>query len=261
MALDRRRLAVLWLVGLSVGGIAALLILGPIPQPAAYHDFADRRPWIGMPNAADVLSNAAFLAVGAAGLLAVARSRRDAHPPEPWERRAFSAYAAGLACTAVGSAVYHLHPTDASLVWDRLPMSVTFAALAALLFGERLSPRAGRLSLVPLALLGVASVALWAWTLDRMPGGDLRAYVLVKYATLAAAILLLVFVPEPRATRAPVWQSLAAFCAATAFEIGDASVFRATGGLLSGHTVKHVVAALAAAFVLGWFSRRRALAQ
>jgi len=50
--------------------VLALLVCGvfwlfmpAVAQPASYHAFADERPWLGIPNAADVLSNLAFVAV------------------------------------------------------------------------------------------------------------------------------------------------------------------------------------------------------
>ena len=259
MASPLPRLATLSLVGLALGGVVALVVHGPIPQPDAYHAFADARPGLGIPTAADVLSNLGFLVVGIAGLRAVVRARRDARAPEPSETRAFACYAAGIAVTAVGSVVYHLDPTNASLVFDRLPMTFAFCAFATLVVGERVSARAGRRALVPLLLAGVGSVLAWAVTLQFSPGGDLRAYAFVKYAIPAGAVVLLLAVPEPRATRAPIVLALVTFALATGFELGDGAVFRATEGAVSGHTVKHLVASLAAAFPLGWFARRRDL--
>src|SRR5690349_6021785 len=46
----------------------AMAIHGPIFQPEGYHAFADNRPLLGLPNAADVLSNAGFLLVALWGL-------------------------------------------------------------------------------------------------------------------------------------------------------------------------------------------------
>ena len=52
-------------------GVRALLLtfvvwaaLPAIPQDPSYHFFADQRQWLGIPHAADVLSNAAFVLVG-----------------------------------------------------------------------------------------------------------------------------------------------------------------------------------------------------
>lgn len=255
----RQRWGAAAVVGLLLGGVAAALVSGPFPQPQAYHDFADRRAFLGIQNGMDVLSNAPFLIVGLLGIRAALASRRAPYPPAPWERAGFLAFASGVALVALGSAAYHLDPRDSTLVLDRLPMALAFSALFALVLGERVSARVGRATLLPAVLVGIASVAHWAWTLSRAPGGDLRAYLVVKYVPLLSLVALLSLVPEPRSTRGPLWASFAAFAVATAFEVLDAPVFRATGGLVSGHTLKHLLAAGATAFLLAWFSRRSSL--
>ena len=70
-----------WCVALTLLAGAGLWQLMPVvPQPAGYHGFADDRSFLGIPNAADVLSNLAFVAVGAFGLFRVQQGHR------PWCR-------------------------------------------------------------------------------------------------------------------------------------------------------------------------------
>jgi hypothetical protein len=135
-------------------------------------------------------------------------------------------------------------------------MSVAFTAFFALVLGERLGDRVGRRALVPLVSLGIASVLHWSATLDARPGGDLRAYAVVKLVPPLLTVVLLVLVPRPRETRGPIAASLVLFGVATALELLDAQVLRATGGVVSGHTLKHLVAAAAAACLLAWVGRR-----
>src|SRR6266516_3730666 len=66
-------------------GVAALLltflawtVLPAIPQDPGYHLFADQRQWLGIPHAADVLSNAAFVLVGLYGIARLAARGRAA---------------------------------------------------------------------------------------------------------------------------------------------------------------------------------------
>jgi hypothetical protein len=251
----RRRRAGIAAVALAAAAVVGVALAGPIPQDPAYHAFADHATRLGVRNAADVLSNVAFLVVG---LVLIARGGRTRDVPA-WERRAFLAYGVGVLLTAFGSAYYHLDPRHETLVWDRLTMTVAFTAFFALVLGERLGAAVGRRALVPLLAVGIASVATWAATLAAIPGGDLRAYVVVKYVPPAVALLLLALVPEPRATRGPVLWTLLLMAAATAFELLDAPVHEATGGVVSGHTLKHLVAAAACATPLVWFARRRSL--
>lgn len=57
-----------WLGILSAGMFLIAAIVPPIPQPQAYHQFADARYFFGIPNFCDVTSGVAFLFVGVAGL-------------------------------------------------------------------------------------------------------------------------------------------------------------------------------------------------
>ena len=53
--------------------ILALLLYGPVPQDANYHDFSDKRSFLGIPNFMDVVSNLIFAVVGLLGLPVIIR--------------------------------------------------------------------------------------------------------------------------------------------------------------------------------------------
>lgn len=250
----RRRAGIL-LAASAVVAAVALVVHGPIPQDPGYHAFADRRPCGGLVNAADVLSNLPFLAVGAAGFAALQRARRAPVPPPRWAMLGFALFSLGIATTAIGSAVYHLDPTNSTLVYDRLPMSLGFAAYAALVLGERVDVRLARAALGPAVALGVASVGLWAASLDGRGGDDLRPYVFVQYFSILTVVALLILVPEPRSTRRPLLLATGTYVLAKVLEALDGPVLRATAGLVSGHTLKHLAAAAAAYLLVRWFSR------
>lgn len=249
----RRRASVILALTALVAAVT-LQVHGPIAQDEAYHAFADARSLLRIPNFADVVSNAAFLAVGVLGLRALRRARRAPTPPPRWTSTGFALFVLGIASTAVGSAVYHLHPTDATLVYDRLPMALGFGAFSALVLGERLGARVGRATLWPAAALGVVGVLVWAATLDGRGGDDLRLYAFVQYFAVFAVTALPLLVPEPRATRRPLLFAAGAYVFAKLFEHFDGVVLRATGDLVSGHTLKHLVAATAGWYLVRWFS-------
>ena len=105
-----------WLLfSLAAATAIALALHGAIPQPAEYHAFADARGWLGLPNAANVLSNLPFTLIGAWGLWRLSAIQ---HGPA---RAAWCCFCAALACTGFGSAIYHWAPANASLVLDRCP--------------------------------------------------------------------------------------------------------------------------------------------
>lgn len=205
-----------------------MALAGPIAQPDGYHHFADRRALFGIPNFFDVASNIGFLLVGAWGLLRMAWSgRRDA---------AHGLFFGALLLTGLGSAWYHLAPGDLRLVWDRLPIALACAAIFVAVARE-VYPRAPLLA--PLALFGIASVYWWART------GDLRPYLLIQVAPLVLIPLLQWQGRAPRAQRRAFGGAIILYVLAKLFELGDLAVFEQLHAL-SGHTIKHLLATLAA---------------
>jgi hypothetical protein len=174
-------------------------------------------------------------------------------------RRAYAVFFVAVAAVAFGSGWYHWAPTTQNLFWDRLPMSVAFGAIMAALVGERLSPAAGRALLWPLVIASVASVVWWRVTEER-GHGDLRPYALAQALPLICIVVLVA--PRPRredGTR-DFALLIAWYAAAKALETFDAEVLRATGGVVSGHALKHLAAAAGAGQV-ALLLRRRAAAR
>src|SRR4051812_7436651 len=219
----------------ALSGVA-LIVWGPIAQLPHYHDFADTRALAGIPHAADVLSNLAFLLVGAWGLW---RAGRDAGTPQfPAERM----FCVALVLTAAGSAYYHWAPDNARLVFDRLPIAMACAALLcamhARIFGARVP------GLLPALLTAaVASVLWWAWTEGR-GRGDLRPYLLLQTAPLVLVPLWQWLHGAPRRERVLVAAAVALYVVARVLESEDAAVLAAPG-VLSGHPLKPLLAAAA----------------
>jgi hypothetical protein len=213
----------------------ALAVLAPIAQPQQYHRLADMRPLaLGafvLPNAADVLTSLPFTLVGIAGLLCCRRA-------PPAQRTPLTVFFAGLTLTGAGSAWYHLGPTDASLVWDRLPMTVAFAGALGAVAAERLGAASGPRWLAGWLMLGLASVAVWRLA------GDLRLYGVAQYGGLALLLLWTRLPAANGALRLPWGLLLAAYVVAKGFEVFDRELWVLTDGLIAGHAVKHVVTAL-----------------
>lgn len=217
----------------------ALALLPPLPQPQDYHRFADARAWFGVPNFLDVASNLAFLVVAIAGLSAALRgaSGRAEHLP-------YALFFLGLAATAFGSAWYHLAPDNARLFWDRLPIAVCFAALLSAVIAERLSLMAGLLLLAPLTATGAGTV--WYWLRSEALGsGNVLPYFAFQLYALLAILLLMHFCPPRYSRSADLYRVVLLYGAALAAELFDRYIF-ALGEVISGHTLKHLLAALAA---------------
>ena len=237
------RLALLLLVILAA---LAFLLAPPIAQPQQYHGLADQRALhfggFVIPNAADVLTSALFTLVGGAGLL-------HAHRAGSVQRQALAVFFAALVLTGFGSAWYHLSPSDQSLVWDRLPMTATFAGAVAAVAAERRGPRAGIRWLLGWLVLGFTSIAVWVTT------GDLRLYGIAQFGGIAVLLLWLRLPAVAGAVRLPWGLLLGAYALAKGFEMLDREVWVVSGGVVAGHALKHVVVALGAVPLVWALSR------
>ena len=229
----------LWRTLASLGLMtAAWLLVGPLPQDLDYHQFADQRTLGPIPHGLNVLSNLPFCLVGFWGLWVVVQ-RRDQLKSLTG---AYLAFAAGIALTGLGSSWYHLAPDNASLVWDRLPMTIAFMAFVAIVVGERVDVTLGSRLLPWLLFVGVASVAYWAWA------NDLRFYALVQFGPMVALPLLIL------RTRGPgtiwLWLTIACYALAKVLELGDIALLDWTWEAISSHSLKHLVAAVGAAMMV-----------
>jgi hypothetical protein len=236
-----------WALAAVVLGLFALLriVLGPLPQLASYHDLADTRRLGPIPRAGDVLTNLAILAAGIFGATRGPKLRADDD-----ERLAWRVLVAATIATALGSTWYHLAPSDATLVWDRLPMALVMASILALVLADRVDTRFAREALPPLGAVGLASVAWWAAT------GDLTLYAIVRVGTGAAIVVLLILRPGRTRGAGWLWSAAALDVVMTLVERYDRAVWAATGELVSGHNVKHLLAGVVLACVFAWLTHR-----
>jgi hypothetical protein len=254
MKTERRadgRLALL--LGITVLACIGMFWVPAIPQDPAYHDFADRSRWFGVPNFWNVVTNTGFLLVGFAALRELVRGTSNSTLPEL--RTSYFAFFAGIAMIAPGSAYYHLDPNNATLVWDRLPMTVAFMAFVSIIVGEYISRQAGQSLLWPLILLGIASIVYWHMT-EQSGQGDLRPYGLVQFLPMLLIPLILLLFSPSFTGAGYIWTLLGFYLVAKLAELLDETIFQVMYPI-SGHALKHVLAALGAyCFLLGLRKRK-----
>jgi hypothetical protein len=243
------------LVSITLGCAVAFLLSPRIPQPQAYHDFADHRARLGITNFNDVVSNLPFAIVGIWGWAFLASKSSRAQFIQHRERWPYFLIFLGLLWTAFGSAYYHLAPDNARLVWDRLPMTIVFMPLVAAMIMERLDVAWG-LRLLPI-FMAIGIVSVIQWRISELRGvGDLRFYAAVQlYSVFAVLALLFVY---PRYTRNSdfAW-ILLCYVLAKVFETADRTIFRLDGGFVGGHTLKHLAAGIAGYLILRMLQKRR----
>jgi hypothetical protein len=227
----------------ACAALLALAVFGPPwAGPSQPHGFADGRTLFGLPFALDVLSNLPFLLAGLAGFVLLWRT-----PPGcigNMQRAMAELFFAGLVLVAFASGWYHLHPDDAGLAIDRYAMAIAFAGLLGLAAAGRVSERAGTLLGLALLVLGPLAVRAWA------AGGNLLPWAVLQFGGMLLLLALAAIRPQPGALPVRWFAVLAAYGVAKLAEGSDHAIFAATGEWLSGHTIKHIVAAMAAIPVL-----------
>jgi hypothetical protein len=214
-----------------------------IVQDPSYHNFIDSRSFLGIPNALDVLSNIFFLLVGILGVKEITSYKLLE------TKRSWFWFFLSIILVAPGSAYYHWSPNNATLVWDRLPMSMGFMALYIILLSEHYSLKFERF--LPFALfIGLFSVLTWVIT------SDLRFYFWIQFSSFVTIPIILLLFPSLYTKKSYYLIALVIYGAAKWAEVKDQKIFQATNEAFSGHTLKHVLAALGLA-VLWWMVKTR----
>ena len=248
----------LLLIALVVVIVIVAALFPTTPQPQSYHHFVDQRAWLGVSNFGDVTSNLGFAIVGIWGLIALlARGPRAIVFQDSRERWLYEVIFAGMLLTAFGSSYYHLAPDNARLVWDRLPMTIVFASLVAVVIAERISVKAGLWLWPALLTIGIASVLVWRSSEIR-GHGDLRFYAAVQAGSVL--VLLIALFLSARYTRGSDYAVVVGFYVlAKILETADRQVF-GLGHIVSGHTLKHLAAAAAGYWILRMLQKRSPIA-
>jgi hypothetical protein len=216
----------------------------PVPQDPAYHAFADRQSMLGVANFWNVMTNLPFLVVGLYGLVFITSNPAAVGDLRwPW-----IVFFAGITLTAFGSGWFHLAPSNDSLAWDRLPMTIGFAGLFAIVIGEYLSSRTARKLLIPFLIVGTASVVYWQLT-ESAGSGDLRPYAVVQFLPVLLIPALLILRRDASDLTAAFWLLTLFYVVAKLLEHFDDNVYGALR-VISGHSMKHVVAALSPAILI-----------
>jgi hypothetical protein len=250
----KKRIRLLLIGGVTLAAIIAIALVPRVPQSEAYHSFADQRTLLGVRNLLNVLSNLAFLLVGIAGLLYVARPNSQSSFYQPSERVPYLVFFLGVTLTCFGSAYYHLSPNNDRLVWDRLPMTIAFMSLLSAAIAERISRKAGLVLLLPLLLIGMASVIYWHLS-EQSGNGDLRPYILVQFYSALVIVLVVGMFPPRYIDAGELVIALILYALSKVLESLDSQVF-GFGRIVSGHTLKHLTAALSVWFILHMLRNR-----
>lgn len=235
---------ILWLGLLLAASIILLSLVPPVYQSQDYHNFADGRGLLGIPNFLNILSNLPFLLAGIAGVRLCLRQ------PPSTAQLSWLGFFGAFALVGLGSGYYHWAPSDSTLVLDRLPMTLAFMSVFSAALNDTLFPGTERRLLPPLLALGLLSVLYWRYS------GDLRPYAWVQFAPLLLIAFLMKFHEFRSMRRAWIYAAFTAYVLAKVFEALDAQIYEISQRMLSGHTLKHLSAA-ASGYILYRMLRNR----
>lgn len=243
------------LVTVTVVSSIVLFFCKPIPQDESFHHFADIRSMFFINNCCNVLSNLLFLFVG---ITALQKLWRNKLVLVTQIKAAYYIFFTGVLLVAFGSAWYHYNPSNTTLVWDRLPMTIAFMSLLSITLAEFVSVTAGRIGLIPFLLTGVFSIAWWQYG-EMHNNGDLRLYALVQYLPILLLVLLFLFGHAAYNIKWGYLTLFGAYVLAKLAEHFDAGIYQLTNGLMAGHFFKHIITAIGLWLFLVFLQKRKSI--
>jgi thiamine transporter ThiT len=200
------------------------------------HPFVDARVLWGIPNALDVLSNLPFIGMGLWGLWSLHRA-----PVVPVAtRQAATVFFVGLLLTCMSSSFYHWGPDAWGLAVDRAGMAVAFAGVLGLAASERVSHRAAPWVWGSVLAAGMLAIML------NFTAGVVAPWAVVQFGGMAVILWAAAQRLHVGAIGIRWTVLIAIYGVAKLLELSDAVVFHATQEMVSGHSLKHIAASLAA---------------
>lgn len=221
------------ILGIIMMTFLTIMMREPIIQNIEYHNFADKRALFGINNFGDVFSNIVFIFTGIFGLNILSKSKLTQ------AKLSWIVFFVGVALVAPGSAWYHWNPSNSTLVWDRLPMTVAFMGLFTAMISTSISQHYEKYLLPFSVLFGLGSVVFWDLS------GDLRLYYFVQIAPLVVIPLVIVLFKSNKIKPAPLIFALLFYVLAKLVEFNDRDILSITNNIVSGHTLKHLAAGVA----------------
>lgn len=250
---DKKALG-LWLLVAAVAGLT--LLLPRIPQPLQYHDFADRHACFGITGCFDIATNALFFLAGITGLHFLFGKSGQRAFIDPREAVPYRLFFLAAILVGLGSGYYHLAPDNSRLVWDRAAIALAMMSWLAAIICERVSLTAGLRLLPLLYAAGLGSAVYWGWS-EEKGMGDLRAYGVIQLYPMLLIPLMLRLYPPRYSGDKDIFVVIGLYLLALSCDFMDHQIAALAG--VSGHTVKHSIAALAMYWIVVRLRRRRVL--
>ncbi len=116
-------------------------------------------------------------------------------------------------------------------------------SIVDIIVAERVSATIARKMYVPLLTTGIVSVVWWTIT-EYYDAGDLRLYALVQFTPVVLTPVLLGLYSNKYTHGTYMMLTVFCYIAAKFAEMFDWEIYRMTNHIVSGHTLKHLIAGL-----------------
>jgi hypothetical protein len=226
--------------------LAFFIFVSPIAQDKDYHNFADASTFLLIQNFWNVFSNVGFLIVGSYGIY---KCLKD------FNGIAFS-LSLGVFLTFWGSSYYHYAPSNATLVWDRIPMTIIFMSFMTFIIDTYVRIKYSKILLCILLVIGISSVLYWYVTELNMQG-DLRPYVLVQFLPMLLVPIIFLLFKNNSSNIIYIVPVFGFYILAKLFEHYDTWMLSIIP--LSGHSLKHILASISTYYMLKWILNQNEL--
>jgi hypothetical protein len=234
--------------------IAIFFLVDPVSQSLDYHIFSDAKGLSYLPNTLNVLSNVPFILVGIIGLIAMYKQGKRPLNILIVNKLSYLFLFLGSVLVGLGSGYYHISPSNEALVWDRIPMTIAFMGLYSIIISEFVSEKVGKLSLIPLVVIGISSVLYWRFT-EIGGAGDLRFYAVVQFFPILTIPIMLIFFRPKFDHTIGYWVLISSYVGAKVFETFDYQIHGVLQ-VISGHSIKHVLPALGLYYLIVIYQKR-----
>ena len=198
-----------------------MILVPAIPQDLEFHNFSDQRTLLNIPHFWNVVSNVPFVLIGLIGLYQISKNAFSGILEDLIIP--YKIFFLGLILVGLSSGYYHLDPNN---------------------------------NFFPLLIIGILSVIYWHHT-ETLEEGDLRIYAMVQFLPIVLIPIMLMIYGSVLSGRSWILSIILCYGIAKAAEMYDGRIYEMTG--FSGHSLKHLIAAVGAYVFLLSFKFRKPL--
>ena len=199
-------------------------ILNKIPLSKGYHNFADKRTYLGIPNFLNVISNIAILIPA---IYLITKQKKNS--------LLSNVLIIHIILLAIASTYYHLNPSDDTIFWD-IMMIATTSIIVLIMFTNHTDFKG-----LLLYLLGIFSIIYWKYE------GDLRPYISIL---IGVPLYIIIKYYKNISLRNYIYIIIIANILLRLSEHNDHTIYKITNNQISGHTLKHIFSGIGIFYVI-----------